>query len=683
MKSIAILLAVSVMSLWPMQLFAQIDTTWNFNGDLSASTGTATMSYRGDMSTNVDFFPSEYDVGLPMPFGDNSGLMRFGSSDPSQGLTVDLNNGGTTVPDYTMVWDYFRPAPSWNSWMSLYQTDLTNTTDGEFFINPTNDGIGIGGNYAGTIANGVGNIGWNRIAVTRAADGTMKKYIDGQLVGTQIVTTGPDSRWDINGSFLLFADDNNETSAGYLSSFRFVDSVLDQTSLESLGGVHAGGAEVAGQGLTGDPAIMAPGSFTIAILGDTQRYSASRPDIFNTMTQWLVDNKTTRNIQFVIQDGDIVNGPNSSTQWDNARTALDTLNGEIPYAVVRGNHDISSAYDLSTRFGPGSPFSQQPTLTGWYENPSQPDWDMRNTYHTFEASGQKFLVLTVDISASADVVVWANQIVADNPDHRVIVNTHAYMYDGGQRFDSSLDPNDSQGRTRDQVRDELLRLAGDEVSSIFNGKTYNGQDAEEMWGAFIAKHANLSLVIAGHQFEDFDRFKYKLSVGDNGNSVYQMLVNQQNFANGGNGWIRLLEFDADGKTLRAKTYSPFLDLWDTSPDVYYNIELSSLGVVANADFDGDNDIDGGDFLAWQAGFGTQNGTALLGDGDANGDGNVDGADLAVWQGQYGSIVAPTLVPEIPEPSALFLAMIAGLLASCRITKFQAKGNLPRSNRSVT
>ena len=143
-----------------------IDTIWNFDGNLNAASGAATMTFRADTGTNnVDFFSSEHDLGLPMPFGDHSGVMRFQPTTPSQGLAIQLNNGGTTVRDYTMIWDLFRPGPSWNSWLPLYQTDIGNTTDAEFFINP-GDGIGISGNYNGTISNGRGNISWNRIAVT-------------------------------------------------------------------------------------------------------------------------------------------------------------------------------------------------------------------------------------------------------------------------------------------------------------------------------------------------------------------------------------------------------------------------------------------------------------------------------------------------------------------------------------
>ena len=59
----------------------------------------------------------------------------------------------------------------------------------------------------------------------------------------------------------------------------------------------------------------------------------------------------------------------------------------------------------------------------------------------------------------------------------------------------------------------------------------------------------------------------------------------------------------------------------------------------SADFDGDNDVDGADFLAWQRGFGATSG-ATPGDGDANSDGAVDATDLSAWKEQIGNGVAP-------------------------------------------
>lgn len=60
-----------------------------------------------------------------------------------------------------------------------------------------------------------------------------------------------------------------------------------------------------------------------------------------------------------------------------------------------------------------------------------------------------------------------------------------------------------------------------------------------------------------------------------------------------------------------------------------------------ADFDGDHDVDGNDFLIWQVGFGVG---AAHAEGDADGDMDVDAVDLAIWEAEYG------LVDVVETPS---------------------------------
>ena len=85
---------------------------------------------------------------------------------------------------------------------------------------------------------------------------------------------------------------------------------------------------------------------------------------------------------------------------------------------------------------------------------------------------------------------------------------------------------------------------------------------------------------------------------------------------------------------------PFLRVADGDGNGSAVIDMGSLEVqattTANADFDGDNDIDGSDFLAWQRGASKTSGVTLS-DGDANGDGNVDLQDLTTWQFQFGGV----------------------------------------------
>jgi hypothetical protein len=64
-------------------------------------------------------------------------------------------------------------------------------------------------------------------------------------------------------------------------------------------------------------------------------------------------------------------------------------------------------------------------------------------------------------------------------------------------------------------------------------------------------------------------------------------------------------------------------------------ESQTIVVPPSADFDGDGDIDGRDFLLWQRGYGIVAPNAEKIDGDADDDTDVDVDDLDVWQEQYG------------------------------------------------
>jgi len=92
---------------------------------------------------------------------------------------------------------------------------------------------------------------------------------------------------------------------------------------------------------------------------------------------------------------------------------------------------------------------------------------------------------------------------------------------------------------------------------------------------------------------------------------------------------------------------------------FYAYRLGVFGPNENADFDGDGDVDGADFLVWQRGFGLT-GNATPSNGDANGDTNVDSLDLAIWERQFG--VAPSgfqsLAAPVPEPASVVLLALA-------------------------
>jgi hypothetical protein len=74
--------------------------------------------------------------------------------------------------------------------------------------------------------------------------------------------------------------------------------------------------------------------------------------------------------------------------------------------------------------------------------------------------------------------------------------------------------------------------------------------------------------------------------------------------------------------------------------------------VGDADFNGDDHVDGADFLIWQRNLGTAGGLAQ---GDADGDGKVTGADLSFWRQQFEQAPESAVVPE---PAAGLLGFAA-------------------------
>ena len=242
-----LLAAIIAAAAWLAAPAAQaIDVTWNFDGatPLAASIGAGSIQYYDPLGANwgpgATQFNTAAGFGLPaLPGGGSGGVMRFPATTPTQGYHV-LPAGAAPANAYTMIWDFLSPASADGKWRGLLQTNLANNDDGDFFIqNAPSGGIGINGAYQGSIAPNT----WNRITMTRSASGTMSKFINGVLVGTQ---PAGDSRFDLDSSFYLFTDEDNETQLGYVSSFRYTDSPLTDEQVRLLGNVHSAGATVAG-----------------------------------------------------------------------------------------------------------------------------------------------------------------------------------------------------------------------------------------------------------------------------------------------------------------------------------------------------------------------------------------------------------------------------------------------------
>ncbi len=160
---------------------------------------------------------------------------------PSQGIQIDT---GSAHQEYTLVYDIYV-ANDQGSWAGLFQTDLSNGSDGDLFIRRSDDdtgGIGISGTYEGSFTYDA----WNRVVFTVAVEGdshVLSKYINGDLVGTQTVSDDlGNSRFSIGeDGFLIFSDESNETMQIHTASFAFVPAALSDDAIAALGGADADG----------------------------------------------------------------------------------------------------------------------------------------------------------------------------------------------------------------------------------------------------------------------------------------------------------------------------------------------------------------------------------------------------------------------------------------------------------
>jgi hypothetical protein len=96
--------------------------------------------------------------------------------------------------------------------------------------------------------------------------------------------------------------------------------------------------------------------------------------------------------------------------------------------------------------------------------------------------------------------------------------------------------------------------------------------------------------------------------------------------------------------------------WDTS-QLYSNGVLSVVAAFLEADFNESGMVNGADLTPWKSGFGTSI-TAAHDQGDADGDQDVDGGDFLLWQRQLGMSSPLPSATNVPEPATLLLVTVA-------------------------
>jgi hypothetical protein len=88
----------------------------------------------------------------------------------------------------------------------------------------------------------------------------------------------------------------------------------------------------------------------------------------------------------------------------------------------------------------------------------------------------------------------------------------------------------------------------------------------DIWEKLASKHPNIAAVICGHACYT----SHRRDKAADGHTVHGIVVDYQKDVKGGNGWMRLLQFLPDGKTIRSRDFSTELGVTCTMPDRTYD-----------------------------------------------------------------------------------------------------------------
>lgn len=259
-------------------------------------------------------------------------------------------------------------------------------------------------------------------------------------------------------------------------------------------------------------------AYSFVIVGDTQMTVDFDPDNLHYIYDWILDNKETKNIQYVFGMGDITNN-SLDTEWSVAYEQITRLDGNVPYSLVIGNHDTSASYNETFNNE-----TYKSMFDGFYSEDK-----IENSYVTFTVGDVKYLHITLDWKASNAVLNWASSIIEHYYDHLVIISTHAYLNNDGNLL--------TQGESDD-------------------GSTNSG---EQMWNKLVSRYENVFLVLSGHRFTT--DLVYRQATGVHGNVVTEIMTNGQciDLKNDAMGLISILSFSEDGKTISVEYYSTVYD----------------------------------------------------------------------------------------------------------------------------
>lgn len=313
-----------------------------------------------------------------------------------------------------------------------------------------------------------------------------------------------------------------------------------------------------------------PESFSLVVFGDAQSYTRfdQNQPVFELCTAWIAGNADKLNIQGVLFTGDVIqtndnlvvkgrknHNQTSRQQWEWASHCLERLDGRVPYIIAGGNHEYGyTRGDEDFTHYPEYYTAERNSKTAEHLVATFPNRmgraSLENAVWEFTTRHWgKLLVVGTEWAPRDTVLAWVRGLCESKKykDHTVIFLTHNLLKEvegGGAKYTNSSykvsNPNWGQ-----QIWDKLLYPCKNIRLAVCGHTGHSAADDGEELGS-------------AHDF--MSNMAYRCDKNAAGLSVHQMMFNVQYLSggaggSGGDGWLRLLEFMPDGKTIKASTYS--------------------------------------------------------------------------------------------------------------------------------
>ncbi len=145
---------------------------------------------------------------------------------------IPANGGGSYVNEYSIMFDIMIDNPK--EYHCLFQTNQSNSNDGDVFFNP-NSQLGI--SATGYTGFSIKANNWYRVVVTVDLASSLRYYIDGKLV-LDAVSQPIDGTYSLDPTVLFFADENGEDNMIYVAQVALFNTSLGAAEVLGLGGFH-------------------------------------------------------------------------------------------------------------------------------------------------------------------------------------------------------------------------------------------------------------------------------------------------------------------------------------------------------------------------------------------------------------------------------------------------------------